>query len=157
MAHEKINGCVVIKDLYYSVNDHTWIRLNDDGTVTVGMTDVAQTLAGPILHAKAKNVGAVREKGKPIAIVESGKWVGPIKSPVTGEIIEVNERVAADAQLLNRSPYRDGWVLKMKPSNLGADIADMVTGDAAVEAYRAKISADNLKACTHIEGTDEYE
>ncbi len=77
MPHEKINGCVIVKDLYYSVNDHTWIRPNDDGTVTVGMTDIAQTLAGPILHAKAKNVGATREKGKPIATVESGKWVGP--------------------------------------------------------------------------------
>ncbi len=65
--------------------------------------------------------------------------------------------MAADAQLLNRSPYRDGWVLKMKPANLEADMADMVTGDAAVEAYRAKIAADNLKACNHIEGSDEYE
>lgn len=157
MAHEKINGCVIVKDLYYSVNDHTWVRKNDDGTITVGMTDIAQTLAGPILHAKAKNVGAVREKGKPIATVESGKWVGPIKSPVSGEIIEVNEKIAGDAQLLNRSPYRDGWVLKMKPTNLDADIQDMVTGDAAVEAYRTKIAADNLKACTHIEGSDEYE
>ena len=157
MSHEKINGCVIVKDLFYSVNDHTWIRKNDDGTVTVGMTDIAQTLAGPILHAKAKNVGAVREKGKPIATVESGKWVGPIKSPVTGEIVEVNESVATDAQLLNRSPYRDGWVLKMKPADLEADMQTMVTGDAAVEAYRAKITADNLKACSHIEGSDEYD
>jgi glycine cleavage system H protein len=157
MSHEKINGCVVVKDLYYVVEDHTWIHPNDDGTVTVGMTDIAQNLAGPILHAKAKNPGTTREKGKPLATVESGKWVGPIKAPVSGEIVEVNEKIASDAQILNRSPYRDGWVLKMRPSNLEAEMATMVTGDDAVEAYRKRLEADGIQACTHIEGSDVYE
>lgn len=157
MSHEKINGCVVVKDLYYVVEDHTWIHQNDDGTVTVGMTDIAQNLAGPILHAKAKNPGTTREKGKPLATVESGKWVGPIKAPVSGEIVEVNEKLATDAQILNRSPYRDGWVLKMRPSNLAAELATMVTGDAAVDAYRKRLEADGIQACTHIEGSDDYE
>ncbi|MBK6622600.1 MAG: glycine cleavage system protein GcvH [Saprospirales bacterium] len=155
MAHDKINECVILKNLYYSVPDNTWVRVNDDGTVTIGMTDVAQSLAGPILHAKAKGVGVAREKGKPIATVESGKWVGPVKSPVTGEIVEVNEEVAKDARMLNKSPYNKGWILKMKPTNLQTDLADLLTGDAAVEAYRAKITQDGV-TCTHIEGSDEY-
>lgn len=155
MAHEKVNECIILTNLYYAVEDNTWVRVNDDGTVTIGMTDVAQSLAGPILHAKAKGAGTERRKGKPIATVESGKWVGPVKSPVNGEIVEVNEALAADAQLLNRSPYNKGWVIKMKPSNLEEDLAGMVTGDAAVEAYRAKIQNDGV-ACTHIEGSEEY-
>ena len=114
----------------------------------------SQSLAGPVLHAKAKNVGMVRAKGRPIATVESGKWVGPVKSPVSGEIVEVNEELAADAQLLNRSPYNKGWVVKMKPQNLTEDMSDLVTGDAAVDAYRAKIEADGI-TCTHIAGTEE--
>ncbi len=157
MAHEKINECVILKDLYYSVEDNTWIRVNEDGSVTVGMTDIAQNMAGPILHAKAKGVGTDRKKGKPIATVESGKWVGPVKSPISGVITEVNEKLVGDAQLINRSPYRDGWVVKMKPEALEAELKELVTGDNAVTAYRTKIERDKIKACTHIEGSDTYE
>ena len=157
MAHENINGCIILKDLYYAVEDNTWVKVNEDGTVTVGMTDIAQNLAGPILHAKAKGAGTERKKGKPIATVESGKWVGPVKSPVSGTITELNENLAGDAQLINRSPYRDGWVVKMQPVSLEEELAALVTGDAAVDAYKEKISRDNIKACTHIEGSDTYE
>ncbi|HEY5691496.1 MAG TPA: glycine cleavage system protein GcvH [Cyclobacteriaceae bacterium] len=157
MAHEKINECVILKELHYAVEDNTWIKVNEDGTVTVGMTDIAQNLAGPILHAKAKGAGTDRKKGKPIATVESGKWVGPVKSPISGVITEVNEKLAGDAQLINRSPYRDGWVVKMKPESLDAEIKDLVTGDNAVAAYKAKIEKDNIKACKHIEGSDSYD
>ena len=84
----EVRGCVLPLSLHYSVGDHTWIRLEDDGTALIGMTDVAQNLAGPLLHAKPKKVGATRKKGKPVATVESSKWVGPVKSPISGEVIE---------------------------------------------------------------------
>ncbi len=151
----KVNECVLFTNLHYKVEDNTWVRVNDDGTVSIGMTDVAQSLAGPVLHAKAKKVGTVRKKGRPIATVESGKWVGPVKSPVSGEIVEVNEKLAAEATLLNKSPYNEGWVVKMKPSSLDADLADLLTGEDAVKAYQAKVDADGI-TCTHIEGTEEY-
>ena len=157
MSHENLNGCIILKDLHYSVADNTWVKVNDDGTVTVGMTDVAQNLAGPILHARTKGIGTGRRKGKPIATVESGKWVGPVKSPISGEIVGVNEGLEADAQLINRSPYRNGWVVKMKPENLDAELADLETGDAAVASYKAKMENDNMAGCTHIEGSDTYE
>jgi len=155
MAHENLKGCIILKDLHYSVKDNTWIRAEGD-IVTIGMTDIAQSLAGPILHAKTKSVGTVRKKGRPIATVESGKWVGPVKSPVAGEIIEVNEGLVSDAQLINRSPYRDGWVVKMKASNLDEEMKELTTGDEAVEAYRQKIEADGIE-CSHIDDTDTYE
>jgi glycine cleavage system H protein len=155
MAVEKIKGCVILKDLHYSVKDNTWIKIDGD-VVTIGMTDIAQSLAGPILHAKTKSVGTARKKGRPIATVESGKWVGPVKSPVTGEIIEVNEGLASDAQLINRSPYKDGWVVKMKTSNINEEINDLTTGDEAVESYRKKIEEDGIE-CSHIDDTDTYD
>jgi len=155
MANEKVKGCVIFKDLHYSVKDNTWIKTDGD-IVTIGMTDIAQSLAGPILHAKTKSVGTARKKGRPIATVESGKWVGPVKSPVTGEIVEVNEGLASDAQLINRSPYNDGWVVKMKASNLEAEMAELTTGDEAVAAYREKIEQDGVE-CKHLEGTDSYD
>jgi len=149
---EEIRGCVILKSLYYVVEDHTWITVNEDGSVTVGMTDVAQNMAGPILHAKAKKPGSVREKGKPLATIESSKWVGPLKSPVSGEIAEINERVVQDAQLINRSPYKDGWILKLKPTKLNEELQLLLTGDAAVQAYREKIEKEDLKTCEHVEG-----
>lgn len=150
--HPEVRGCVLPLSLHYSVTDHTWVRLEDDGTVTVGMTDVAQNLAGPLLHAKPKKVGAVRAKGKPVATVESSKWVGPVKSPITGEIVAINDTLAADATVVNRSPYKQGWIVKMKPSSLDAELAEMVTGQAAVDAYRERIEAEDIKACDHVEG-----
>ena len=68
----EVRGCVLPLQLHYSVVGHTWIAVNDDGTVTVGMTDVAQNLAGPLLHVKAKKVGASRARGKPVATVGGG-------------------------------------------------------------------------------------
>jgi len=155
MAHEEVKGCVILKDLHYSVQDNTWVKADGD-IVTIGMTDIAQSLAGPILHAKTKGVGTSRKKGRPIATVESGKWVGPVKSPVAGEIVEVNEGLASDAQLINRSPYKDGWVVKMKADNLAVDLSELTTGDAAVAAYKEKIEQDGIE-CSHIDDTDTYD
>jgi len=150
--HPEVRGCVLLLDLHYHVVDHTWVRVDDDGTVTVGMTDVAQNLAGPLLHAKPKKVGAVRARGKPLATVESSKWVGPVKSPVSGEIVAVNGKLAEDATIVNRSPYKQGWIVRLKPSNLDEELAQLVTGEAAVAAYRERIESEDIKACEHVEG-----
>lgn len=150
--HPEVRGCVLPLHLHYSVADHTWVHLLDDGTVRVGMTDVAQNLAGPLLHAKPKKVGTVRPQGKPLATVESSKWVGPVKSPVSGEITAVNDSLAADATLVNRSPYKAGWIAQLRPSNLAAELPGLLTGQAAVDAYRKRIEDEDLKACAHVEG-----
>ena len=155
MSHEKVKGCVILKDLHYNINNNTWVRVIDDNTVVVGMTDIAQSLAGALLHAKTKSPGTARRLGKPIATVESGKYVGPVKSPVAGEITKVNEALASDAGLINRSPYNDGWIVEMKADNLSADLGDMVTGDAAVAAYTEKIEQDGVE-CAGVEGADTY-
>jgi len=152
----ELNNCLLPDDLLYHVEYNVWVRQNDDGTCEVGMTDVAQSLAGSIIHCRPKKVGKKVKLGKSLATVESGKWVGPVKSPVTGEIIEVNEGLASNAQLINRSPYNDGWVVKMKASNLEAEMTELTTGDEAVAAYREKIEQDGVE-CSHLEGTDSYD
>lgn len=148
----EVNNCLFPMDLYYRVEDNTWLKKNDDGTVTIGMTDMAQTLAGSILHATPQKVGRKREKGKPIAVVESSKWVGPVKSPVTGEITESNESVKENPSLINKSPYKQGWIVKMTVENLDQALSDLLTGTPAVEAYRKKVQDSNLEACVHCEG-----
>lgn len=150
----EVRGCVLPLSLHYSVGDHTWVRLEADGTALVGMTDVAQNLAGPLLHAKVKKPGTVREKGKPLATVESSKWVGPVKSPLTGEIVAVNDVLETEPTVINKSPYKAGWIARMRPSNLAAEMPGLLTGDAAVEAYRKRIETEDIKACVHVEGFD---
>jgi glycine cleavage system H protein len=139
-------------DLYYIPEDHIWARVSQDGIVTVGLTDVAQSMAGAIIHVHLKKVGMARERGKPIATVESGKWVGPVKTPVGGEIVEINTKLETDASLLNKSPYKEGWISRVKPANLDADIALMLKGEAAVAAYQKIMEEKKLKDCIHCEG-----
>ncbi len=79
-----VNNCVLPDDLYFSVEDNVWIRDLGNGTCELGMTDIAQTMAGSIIHCRPKKAGAIAKKGKSIASVESGMWVGPVKAPFDG-------------------------------------------------------------------------
>lgn len=151
---ETVNNCVIPTDRHLDVEEHVWASVEDD-VVTVGMTDPAQSLAKKFLHAHVKSEGKEVDKGDSVATVESSKYVGPVKTPVGGEIVEVNDKVASDAKTINLSPYDEGWIVKIDPSNLDADLEDTVMGEEAVEAYREAIEADdNLDECEHIEGSD---
>jgi glycine cleavage system H protein len=151
MAEEvKIGKCVILPELFYRVEDHSWVRFADDGSVTVGITDVAENMAGPILHVYPKKKGA-RARGQSLATIESGKWVGPLKSPLSGEILEANPALDKDPGIVNRSPYGDGWILRMRPTKLDEERKDLLTGEAAVEAYRKRIEEQSMKACAEIE------
>jgi glycine cleavage system H protein len=145
----KIGKCIIQTDLYYLVEDHSWVRFNDDGTVTVGITDIAENMAGPILHVYPRKKG-MRQKGQSLATIESGKWVGPLKSPVSGEILDANPVLDKDPGIVNRSPYGDGWIIRMKPTKLDEEKKFLVTGEAAVEAYRKRIEEQNMKACAEV-------
>jgi glycine cleavage system H protein len=116
------------------------------------MTDIAQTLAGSIIHCRPQKPGKEIKKGRSIATVESGKWVGPVKSPVTGKLVEANPAVEAEPALLNRSPYRDGWIARVEPTELQADLAALLQGEAAVAGFRAYMAEKELGACIHCEG-----
>lgn len=145
----KIGKCLIRPELYYRVEDHSWARLEADGTATVGITDVAENMAGPILHVYPRKPGP-RKRGQSLATIESDKWVGPLKSPLTGDVLEANPLLAKDPLVVNRSPYDEGWIVKMRPTNLDAEKGDFVTGDAAVEAYRKRIESESLKACAEV-------
>ena len=112
----EVNNCLLPDDLQYHVEFNVWLRDNGDGTFDMGMTDIAQTMAGSVIHCRAKAVGKTVKKGKSIATVESGKWVGPVKTPLTAEIMACNQDVEADATVLNKSPYKQGWIVRLKPS-----------------------------------------
>jgi len=138
------NNCNVPDHLLYWVREHVWVRPEEDGSATIGMTDAAQHMAGIIVTATPKKAGRSVQKGKSTGTVESGKWVGPIKSPVTGEIVAANEAVVSNPKLLNEDPYGQGWFVRVRPDNWEADKADLLTGAEAVAAYEAFLKEEGI-------------
>ncbi len=148
----EINNCSLPDDLFYSVADNVWVKVLDDGTARIGMTDIAQTLAGAIIHCTPQKVGKEVKKGRSLATVESGKWVGPVKSPLSGTVMESNGQVESNPGILNKSPYKEGWIVRLKPADAQGDLAALVQGQAAVEGFRAYMAEKGLAACIHCEG-----
>ncbi|MEK6679113.1 MAG: glycine cleavage system protein GcvH [Nitrospirota bacterium] len=140
----KINDCDIPEDLYYDGEHDVWVRFEDD-TVVVGMTDIGQSLAGRFIYAHIKEAGRHIEAGKSIATVESSKWVGPVRTPVAGEIIAVNEKVEENPDLINKSPYNDGWIARLKGKDIAEAMNRLVTGKAAVEVYKKKIEEQKVE------------
>lgn len=150
----ELNNCLFPDDLLYHVEYNVWVRDLGDGTCEVGMTDIAQSLAGSIIHCRPKKVGKRVRQGKSLGTVESGKWVGPVKSPFAGEVTARNDAAEADATLLNRSPYRQGWMVRIKPDEGEAALSGLVRGDAAIDKLVAYMVENELAECVHCEGFD---
>jgi glycine cleavage system H protein len=138
-----VNNCNLPEDLYYVIAKHVWARRDGD-LVTVGMTDVAQHMAKTVIAVTLKAAGKPVKKGRSVATVESGKWVGPVPAPVGGEIAEVNDALAATPGLINSDPYGAGWVARLRPADWDADSADLVSGPEGIEEYRRFLDAEGL-------------
>ena len=142
-----VRGCNLPDDLFYNVDNNVWARREGDGTITIGMTAYACSLAGEIVSYTPKKVGKEIEQNKSVTTVESGKWVGPVKAPVTGAITAVNDAVTAKPGTINADPYGNGWLVKMKPANWDADFGTLITGSAVAAAFEAKMNADGFGGC----------
>ena len=100
------------------LESHEWARLEDDGTVTVGLSDHAQELLGDIVFVELPEIGKDISKSGDIAIVESVKAASDVYSPVTGQVTEVNEALIDNPEIINSSPYEDGWFFKIQPQDI---------------------------------------
>lgn len=141
----EVRKCHIPEDLYYWVEKHVWVRPEPDGTVTVGLTDVAQSLAKTIISATPREVGRTLAKGRSAGTVESGKWVGPVPAPVSGQIVAVNERLRSDPSLINRDPYGEGWFVRLRPTDWEAEKGDLLTGEEAVAAYARLLEEQGIR------------
>ncbi|HYM62939.1 MAG TPA: glycine cleavage system protein GcvH [Thermoanaerobaculia bacterium] len=140
-----INGCNIPEDLYYLTEKHVWARPEGEGLLVIGMSDVAQHLAGNILTLTAKKVGRNVPKGQSVATIESAKWVGPVPAPVGGEIVDVNEAVRKNPKLLNSDPYGEGWIVRIKPTDWEGEKAALASGPTGIETYRAFLDSQGIK------------
>lgn len=101
------------EDLKYT-KSHEWAKLQDDGTVTVGITDHAQDLLGDLVFVELPERGASVSAGKDCAVVESVKAASDVYAPVSGEIVEVNSTVVDSPETVNSDPYGEGWMFRIK-------------------------------------------
>lgn len=100
------------EELKYT-KEHEWIRDNGDGTITIGITDFAQSELGDIVFVELEPEGTELEAGDVFGTVEAVKTVSELFSPVTGEILELNEALEDDPELVNTDPYGEGWMVKL--------------------------------------------
>jgi glycine cleavage system H protein len=93
---------------------HEWVRINDDGSVTVGITDHAQDLMGDMVYIELPEVGDEIAAGKECAVVESVKAASDIFAPLDGEVLEINETIAESPEIINQDPYEGGWMFRVQ-------------------------------------------
>lgn len=105
-------------ELKYS-KSHEWVRMNDDGSVTVGITEHAQELMGDMVYVELPENGASLNQGDDCAVVESVKAASDVYAPIGGEVVEVNDALADTPETINGDPYGDGWIFRMNPSDSG--------------------------------------
>lgn len=106
-------------DLRYA-KSHEWLKLEGDGTVTVGITDYAQNSLGDITYVQVPKVGATLKAGETFGVVESVKAASDLYAPVAGTVVAVNGALDGAPETVNRSPYAGGWMLKLKPADPAA-------------------------------------
>ncbi len=114
-------------DLKYT-KSHEWIRANADGTLTIGITDIAQEMLGDLVFVGDVKVGEALTAGDTAGVVESVKAASDIYAPVNGEITEFNNALDATPEAINGAPY-DNWIFKMKPANV-ADVGSLLNAAA---------------------------
>jgi len=124
-----------LEGLYYS-KDHLWARV-EDGRVRVGITDFAQKTGGTILYVRSAPLGTEVKPGDPLGTMETGKWVGLLKSPVSGSIAEFNQDLeeVEKAKIINEDPYGKGWIFVLQPTSLREDLKQLMTDPKVIEPW----------------------
>ncbi|MGA1839297.1 MAG: glycine cleavage system protein GcvH [bacterium] len=132
---KSINELNMPDDIRYA-EDHEWARLEGD-VIRVGLDDYAQDQLGDIVFVGLPEIGATFKKGEEFATVDSVKASAECYIPVSGEIVEVNTELEESPQLVNQSPYEDGWFVLVKPDDL-SEMEHLMTSNACIEKLKGK-------------------
>ncbi len=124
-------------DLHYT-ETHEWVREPGDGTIELGVTEHAQSALGDLVYVELPEVGAEVSAGEGCAVVESTKAASDVYSPVDGEVAAVNEALSDSPELVNKDPYGEGWLVRIRPAD-GSSPSNLMDADA----YGAYIDSEN--------------
>lgn len=123
------------KELRYT-KSHEWVRVMEDGHLEVGITDHAQEMMGDMVFVELPEVGSAVNAGEDCAVVESVKAASDVYAPVSGDIVEINDSLSDNPETVNKQPYQDGWMFRMRPADDSEvdGLLDAQTYEEVVEA-----------------------
>ena len=121
-------------DLHYTA-EHEWVR-SDGELVVVGITDHAQSELGDVVYVELPEVGSQIAQGSPFGVIESVKAASDLFAPVSGEVVAVNADLESAPQLVNESPYGDGWIITVRPGRLAAEAPQLLDAEAYGQLLR---------------------
>jgi len=125
----KVDNFELKEDLYYWTKTSTWGKIEPDGNMKIGITDVGvATIRTGILEIRPKQVGTMVKQGEQIVIIRLPKAINPIESPISGTILKINSEVQQKPQLIKDKPY-ESWIILIKPANLEGDLKNLLKGD----------------------------
>jgi glycine cleavage system H protein len=125
-------------NLHYTAS-HEWARVEPDGLITIGITSLAQDSLGELVYVELPALGRQFQPGESAAVVESTKAASDVYCPVAGEVTAVNESLSQNPQTVNESPYEQGWLYRIKPSQ---EAAKAVAALLNAEAYKAQAESN---------------
>jgi len=125
-----------IKEELYYTKDHEWVKIVEEEAI-IGITDYAQKELRDIVYVDFPEMGRKVKQGEKLCEVESVKAVSEIYSPVSGEVVEVNERLEDSPELINQDPYGDGWIAKLKPESLEGDVENLMNAEEYAEYIKS--------------------
>ena len=135
----KVEYCEFPEDVYYDVSNDVWFRPSTDGSGgTMGMTTVLSFLAGRLQNVKLRTENRNVSQNQALATIESSKYFGAVRSPVSGRVKEFNSSLITDPKLANRDPYGEGWIAKYESFD-SKELAKLIKGSDAAEALRERI------------------
>ena len=130
----EVEGYEVKEGLYYS-KDYAWVKVEDD-KVRIGITDYAQKQLHEVVFADLPEVGSSITQNEPYGTLESVKAVSDLIAPISGTVVEVNQSVLDNPGLINEDPYGEGWLIVVSPSNLEAELQNLMDFNAAVDWHK---------------------
>ncbi|MGW8959574.1 glycine cleavage system protein GcvH [Paenibacillus sp. NPDC055715] len=121
-----------VKQQFWYTEEHEWVQRIEDGTVRIGITDFAQHQLGDIVFVELPGEGATIEQGTEIGTIESVKTVSDLFAPVTGTVLKMNEALESTPELVNESPYEEGWMIEVK---IGEDVEEALSKLLSADQY----------------------
>jgi len=152
---------LLLDDLYYwkAEPGHIWMSTQIIPKIKVGIDDFGVNEAGEIRFVRLPEIGSTVKQGKVFGTLEAGKYVGPLKSPISGKIVAVNEPIKETPSLLNEDCYDEGWLIKIEPSNFEEEIknTNLIFGeDAIAEWMKGELSKFGVEATVRVVNRTEY-
>lgn len=153
----EIDHCSFPEDVLYDPDNFVWAKFEGERLVRVGITSVLSSLAGRLINVSLKKINLNIAMGRSLGTIESGRYFGVVRSPVTGSIVEINNAVVNNPKIINEFPYTDGWISVIKNENLNSEIKYLSTIQSCRDLIRSQIHRLHTRCFVAFPDHEMYE